>query len=148
MYKKILIATDGSELAGRAVEDGLKLAKVVEADVLIVTVTEIWSAFAAASEANQRNYDAVSAYEEAEKHAAEETLRAATDRAASMGVTSDTRHVSDRRPSEGILEIARLEDCDLIVMASHGRRGIQKVLMGSQTSEVIALTDRPVLVIR
>ncbi len=148
MYKRILIATDGSELADRAVEDGLRLAKAIEARVVVVTVTEIWSAVEAASEAERRNFDAVGVYEDAAKRAAEETLRRAADLAASMGVAFETRHVSDRRPAEGILDTAKLEDCELIVMASHGRRGLQKVLMGSQTSEVIALSDRPVLVIR
>lgn len=148
MYKKILIATDGSELADLAVEHGLQLASSVGAKVVVVTVTEIWSAFDVASAAEQRNFDAVKIYEDAAKQSAEATLKRATDLAASMGVASETRHVSDRGPAEGILDTAKLEDCELIVMASHGRRGLRRVLMGSQTSEVIALSDRPVLVVR
>lgn len=148
MYKKILIATDGSQLADRAVEQGFGLAKSIGAEILVVTVTELWSPRFAADQAEMGKFNAVEVYENAEKRAADATLKRAGDLAAAQGITADTRHVSDRRPSEGILETAQLEDCELIVMASHGRRGIQKVLMGSQTAEVIALSDRPVLVIR
>lgn len=148
MYKRILIATDGSELAGRAVDHGIQLANTVGAEVVIVTVTEIWSAFEVASEAERRNFDAVKFYESAAQQSADAILNKAKDQATSMGVTAAVRHVSDREPAEGILETAQLEDCDLIVMASHGRRGLRKVLMGSQTSEVIALGQLPVLVVR
>ncbi|NND40925.1 MAG: universal stress protein, partial [Silicimonas sp.] len=54
----------------------------------------------------------------------------------------------DRHPAEGIIEKAELEDCDLIVMASHGRRGVQKMLLGSETAEVISFSEKPVLVLR
>lgn len=148
MYKRILIATDGSELADHAVQQGLQLAKAVKAQAVIVTVTEIWSVFHVASEAERRNFDAVKFYENAAKQSAETILKKAVDISESMGLVTKACHVSDRRPAEGILETAKKEGCDLIVMASHGRRGLQKVLMGSQTSEVIAMGDRPVLVVR
>lgn len=148
MYKNILVATDGSELADRAVDHAIRLAKSVQATVVVVTVTEMWSPLNAAGEAELGNAEAVRYYEDSAKQSADTILKRTSELAASMGVAAEIRHVSDRRPAEGILETAKLEDCDLIVMASHGRRGLQKVLMGSQASEVVSLSDRPVLVVR
>lgn len=148
MYTRILIATDGSELAGKATDHGLRLAKSVSATAVVVTVTESWSAFEMASNIESGKRDAVAAYEGAAKSAALAILEAVAAQAESIGVICETRHVSDQRPAEGILDTAILEECDLIVMASHGRRGIQKMLLGSQTAEVIALSKTPVLVLR
>ena len=148
MYGKILIATDGSELAGKAVEHGLRLAKSVGASVVFVTVTEVWSALEIAEDLEERSLDAVQAYETAAARSAAAILEDATARAETAGVAFETRHVKDRKPAEGIMDTAELEECDLIVMASHGHRGLKKMLIGSQTAEVITLSKRPVLVLR
>ena len=148
MYSRILIATDGSDLAGKAVEHGLQLAKTVNATVVFVTVTEIWSALDMAGDVGRGQFDPVAVYEKAAKHSAQVILEDAAARASSFGVASESRHVSDRKPAEGILETADLEDCDLIIMASHGRRGVKRMLLGSQTAEVTALSNKPVLVVR
>jgi len=148
MYSKILIATDGSELAGEAVEHGLRLAESVGATVVIVTVTEAWSPLEMADDIQAGILDATKVYEDAAARSAKAILEEAANRAASTGVVSETRHVKDRKPAEGIMNTAELEECGLIVMATHGRRGLQRVLLGSQTAEVIALSKRPVLVIR
>ena len=148
MYSKILIATDGSELAGEAVEHGIRLAESVGATVVIVTVTEAWSPLEMADDIQAGILDATKVYEDAAARSAKAILEEAANRAASTGVVSETRHVKDRKPAEGIMNTAELEECGLIVMATHGRRGLQRVLLGSQTAEVIALSKRPVLVIR
>lgn len=148
MYAKILIATDGSELAGKAVEHGLRLAKSVGAAVVFVTVTEVWSALEIAEDLEEGNLDAVQVYETAAARSAAAILEDATARAETAGVVFETRHVKDRKPAEGIMDTAELEECDLIVMASHGHRGLKKMLIGSQTAEVITLSKRPVLVLR
>lgn len=148
MYRKILIATDGSDLAGKAVDHGLELAKAVGADVVFVTVTELWPALGIAADIEGGKLDAVEIYEAAAAQSAQTILEEATKRAAAAEVTCSSRHVKDRKPAEGIMATAELENCDLIVMASHGRRGIQKILIGSQTAEVITLSKRPVLVLR
>ena len=148
MYQKILIATDGSELADVAVEHGVRLAESVGAKVVFLTVTELWSALRMSNEIEQGKLDAVKAYEDAESSTAEAILEGAAAKAAAIGVPSESLHVRDRRPAEGILDTAELEECDLIVMASHGRRGLGKMLLGSQTAEVLALSTRPVLVLR
>lgn len=148
MYSRILIATDGSKLAGHAVEHGLQLAKTVEATVIILTVSELLSSLYMAGDAAFGELDSFKAYEDAAEQSAEDILKGAAEQAATIGVAAETRHVKGRRPAEGILDTAELEDCDLIVMASNGRRGLQKMLIGSQTSEVMALSKRPVLVLR
>jgi nucleotide-binding universal stress UspA family protein len=148
MYQKILVATDGSELAGHAVEHGLQLAQSVGASVVFVMVTELWHALEIARTIEGGKQDAVEIYEDAAAQSAKGVLDDAMARAKAMGVESDSRHVKDRKPAEGIMSVAGEEDCDLIVMASHGRRGIEKMLIGSQTAEVISRGKHPVLVLR
>jgi nucleotide-binding universal stress UspA family protein len=144
MYKHILIATDGSELAGRAVTAGLALAKVLQARVTAVTATEPWSAMVMGEPA------LVFPIEEYEKAAAENAgriLSGVGSSAEDVGVECETVHVNDF-PAEGIVEAAKAKGCDLIVMASHGRRGLSKLLLGSQTTRVLTLSTVPVLVCR
>ena len=144
MYKHILIATDGSELAGRAVTTGLTLAKALKARVTAVTATEPWSAMVTGEPA------LVFPIEQYEKAAAENAARilsGVSTAAKGSGVECETVHVNDF-PAEGIVETAKVKGCDLIVMASHGRRGLSKLLLGSQTTRVLTLSTVPVLVCR
>jgi nucleotide-binding universal stress UspA family protein len=143
MYGHILIATDGSELAQKAVAAGLGLARELKAKVTVVTATEPWSAMATRP-------GLVFPVEEYEKAAAENAARilagvAAT--AAEAGVPCETQHVQEF-PAEGIVETAKAKGCDLIVMASHGRRGLSRLLLGSQATRVLTLSPVPVLVCR
>ena len=144
MYKHILIATDGSELAGRAVTTGLALARTLKARVTAVTATQPWSAMVTGEPA------LVFPIEEYEKAASENAARilyrvsaAAND----AGLECETVRVEDF-PAEGIVETAKAKGCDLIVMASHGRRGLSKLLLGSQATGVLTLSTVPVLVCR
>ena len=132
----------------RRVEHGLALARTVGAEVVLVTVTEMWSALEMSREAGKKILQAIETYEKAEAERARSILTAAAERAEKAGVGWETRHVSDRRPSEGILDAARETDSDLIVMATHGRRGVNRVLLGSQTNEVVTHSETPVLVLR
>ena len=148
MYKKILIATDGSDLAHKAVEHGVNLAKAVGAKVCIVTVTESWSSFVIASGVEFGKTKTVKKFEALAEKGAEKILEGAKDYAETVGVKYKVRHIADRLPAEGILEAAEVEACDLIVMASHGRRGAAAKMLGSQTAEVLANSQKPVLVLR
>src|SRR5262245_58796255 len=144
MYRHILIATDGSELAGRAVAAGLALAKTLQARVTVVTVTEPWSGMVIGEPA------LTFPIEDYEKAAAENAARIrarAAGAAKDAGVACETVRVSDF-PAEGIIATAEDKSCDLIVMASHGRRGLSKLILGSQATRVLALTTVPVLVCR
>jgi nucleotide-binding universal stress UspA family protein len=148
MYKRILIATDGSELAGSAVSHGLALAKVHKAPVSVVTVTDIWSAFAMAHDYDRGKKDPIGEYETMAAAAAKRILDKAGESAKAQGVDCTLVHVKDKHPAEGIIEAAQDVGADLIVMASHGRRGFNRVLLGSQANEVITHSKVPVLIVR
>jgi nucleotide-binding universal stress UspA family protein len=143
MYKHILIATDGSELAEKAVKQGLELAKRLGATVTAVTVTEPWP-IAVADGVMVAN--AIPEYEHAAAQEASRTLAALGEQARKLGVACATVHVADRYPAEGIIELAKARNCDLIVMASHGRRGLAKLLLGSQATRVLTYSTTPVLI--
>jgi nucleotide-binding universal stress UspA family protein len=148
MYEKILIATDGSELANKAVAHGTKLAKEVDASVVFVTVTETWSPYVMAASLEKGDPNPIKHFEASAEKSANEILTVAKAAAESVGVKFETVHVSNSTPAEGIIETAEKTGCDLIAMASHGRRGLDRMLLGSQTAEVLAFSKLPVLVIR
>jgi nucleotide-binding universal stress UspA family protein len=142
MYQHLLIATDGSELAAAAVAQGIELAKRLGARVTIVTVTE------PPGFATLPTPEFLDAYEKAVTEQAASILTAAGERAKEQGVACATLHVRDRFVAEAIGTTASEQHCDLIVMASHGRRGVAKVLLGSETMRVLSLSNLPVLVCR
>jgi nucleotide-binding universal stress UspA family protein len=145
MYKHILIATDGSDLAGKALAQGLSLAKALAAQVTIVTVTEPWATKVTGEAAIAFPF---SEYEKAMAVNATEILSKASAMATQAGVGCSTLHVTERHPVDGILETANARACDLIVMASHGRRGLAQLLLGSQARNVVAHSSIPVLICR
>ena len=148
MYRNILIATDGSELASKAVEQGVALAKTLGAAVIFVTVTEKLSALDMAEQAGLGDPDPIGRYRELTDRTAEAILAAAKAVGEKAGVSMTAVHVGDSVAAEGIISVAEKENCDLIVMASHGRRGLNRLMLGSQTSEVLAHSKVPVLVLR
>ena len=145
MYRNILIATDGSEIARKALHDGLALARALAANVSAVTVTE------SRSESALGEIVFALSVEDFERICVEKAarIRAEVDEAAqAAGVQCRTLHVRNRFPADGILEAAKEEGCDLIVMGSHGRRGIAKLLLGSQATEVLTRAKVSVLICR
>jgi nucleotide-binding universal stress UspA family protein len=148
MYKRILIATDGSDLATKAVNHGIALAKALNVPVTLVTVTEIWSAFNMARMARLGSQNPTVQYEEMAAAAANNILGTASQIAASQGVPCERVHVRDQRPAEGIIATAKDKGCDLIVMASHGERGIDRILLGSQANDVLTHSKVPALIVR
>jgi nucleotide-binding universal stress UspA family protein len=145
MYKHILIATDGSDLAGKAVTAGIELAARLGARVTAVTATQPWSAMMLGEPA------ALSfPIEDYEKAAAEDAGRILTgvaEAARKLDVPCETTHVNDF-PAEAIVATAKARNCDLIVMASHGRRGVARMLLGSQALAVLTQSTVPVLICR
>jgi nucleotide-binding universal stress UspA family protein len=148
MYKHILIATDGSELAGRALEHGLALAKKVNASVTLVTVTEQWSPFDMAHKAREGVSEPTRQFEKMAADSANAILTSAEQYAKKAGVDCDRVHIPDQNPADGIVAVAENKRCDLIVMASHGRRAVKRMLLGSHVSEVLARSAVPALVVR
>jgi len=147
MYKHVLIATDGSELGSRGLEHGLRVAAATGAEATIVTVTEPWQSV----DAGQVWGGSANLLEEYRTHAREAATRileAAAKRASELGVVHHIHYVADAYPSDAILEAAGERGADLIVMASHGRRGLNRLLLGSQANAVITHSQIPVLVVR
>ncbi|MDX2155412.1 MAG: universal stress protein [Hyphomicrobiaceae bacterium] len=145
MYKHILIATDGSELAHKAVAQGLSLAKALGSKVTIVTVTEPWTAVVPGEMGMAFPVDD---YEKTAADSAAGILAAVRKEAESSGVACEVVHMADQYPAEGIITTAKSKGADLIVMASHGRRGLSRLLIGSQTNQVVVHSEIPVLVVR
>jgi nucleotide-binding universal stress UspA family protein len=145
MYKHILIATDGSDLALKAVEQGLALGKALGASMTAVTVTEPWAAVLPAEMAIGFSIDA---YQEAAAARTAWILSDVAKRAEAAGVKCETIHVKEQFPAEGIVATAIERNCDLIVMASHGRRGLKRILLGSQAINVVTQTTVSVLICR
>ena len=149
MYKNILIATDGSDLAGKGLDHGLRLAKALGAKVRVITVSEPWFPLAVDPYGYYAHDDAqLSAIRKSAARAADAILRAATTSAETLGVPCETVYEATGHPAEAIVKFAQEDAADLIVMASHGRRGIRRMLLGSQTSQVLAHSPIPVLVVR
>lgn len=148
MYKHLLIATDGSELAGRGVEQGLTLANQLGAKVTILSVTQPLGPDVVEAAKTGGVGDPVSLYEQKMDERVAEICKPIEARARELGVDLEVVRETDDSPAEAIVRTAKLNHCDLIVMSSHGRRGLSKVLLGSQTSEVLIHTTIPVLVIR
>lgn len=145
MHNHLLIAFDGSELALEALKEGIGLAKKLGARVTIVTVTEPWQSVMIGGTGvgfPVEDYDA------ANVKWATETLAAGKAVAAEAGLEADTVHVKDSYPADGIIATAERLGCDLIVMASHGRRGVSRLLIGSQANDVVTHSSVPVLIWR
>ena len=150
MYKNILLSTDGSEVARKGIEHGLALAKAVNAKAMVITVTEALPVYYGSghasgwvpTEAEIQRFDA------ANKEHAGKVLDEARSMAEQLGVSAEVLHVPNAHPATAIIEAAKSGGCDLIVMASHGRRGLKKLLLGSQTSEVLVNGSVPVLVVQ
>lgn len=152
MYAHILIATDGSQLADKGLEHGLALAKELGAKVTILTVSEPFPRYEMAEDlplaGAPPKLDAHHGFSRACRQAAHGILARARGMADLAGVPAETIHVDDARPAEAIVETAQYEKCDLIVMASHGRRGVGRLFFGSQTVETLTHSSVPVLVVR
>ena len=148
MYKNILIATDGSELASQGLTHGLELAKALNVPATVVTTTKVWSTIEMAHQVEGNSVNPLEQYEKFRAEQAQEILSSAETVAKNLGVSCDYVHVKDRHPADGIIETAAEKGCDLIVMASHGWRGIKQVLLGSVASEVLAHSKVPVLIVR
>jgi nucleotide-binding universal stress UspA family protein len=148
VYKRILIATDGSALAKKAEGTGLELAKTLNAEAIAVTVTEPAEALSMSALAERTMSNPIGNYEECVRAAVNRIFFRVGETAMRVGIACRTLHVKDKYPADGIVETARENGCDLIVMSSHGRRGISGVLIGSQATKVVSLSDGPVLICR
>ena len=149
MYKHILIATDGSIVSEKGVDHGLALAKALGSKATVVLVTKPFPMEGMVDVTGwvPGDNDRIR-YENSQKEFADTVFATARKSADKAGAQADYVQVSDHSPAEGILDTAKKQGCDIIVMASHGRRGVSRLLLGSQTAEVVHHSTIPVLVVR
>lgn len=145
MYSHILLTTDGSELADRAVADGVALATALKAKVTVLCVIQpvhtvapsvVMVALPSAE------------YQKGAEEYADAALRRAEAVAVDKGLECEKERIASEQPWQAIIEVARSKGCDLIVMGSHGRSGIGQLVLGSQTQKLLSHSSLPVLVTR
>lgn len=147
MFKHILLPTDGSKLSRKAVKRGIDLARKNKARVTALHVLPefklmVDDGFTMISPALKKRFD------DEGRARAEKLLGEIASEARARGVRCATVCVAGDSPYQQIISVARKHKCDLILMASHGRRGISSLLLGSETSKVLLHTRIPVLVVR
>ena len=144
MYKHILVPTDGSDITAKAVESAVAMAKLCGARLSTISVKEPFP-YSAISEMQpvppQEFFDA-------QERIASERVKKVAAAAEAAGLSCSAYTVEALHAWEAILDLAKAQGCDLIVMASHGRRGVQALLLGSETSRVLTHSTVPVLVVR
>jgi nucleotide-binding universal stress UspA family protein len=144
MFKRILVPTDGSDITTKAVDTAVKLAQVHGAQLLTLSVMEPFP------------YSAVSEIQpvppqefiDAQQRVATQRVEAVCAAAAAQGLACKGHTVEGLHAWEAILDHAKAEGVDLIVMASHGRRGVAALLLGSETQKVLTHAELPVLVVK
>ena len=145
MYTRILLPTDGSEASERAIRSGVDFARSVGAEVVAMTATPEFHTFTANADMLEQTGDE---YLSASRAQGQQLLDQVAAVARDAGVPCSTVQVVSDEPYEAIISAARDKLCDLIVMASHGRRGIKGLLLGSETQKVLVHSAIPVLVHR
>lgn len=144
MFKRILVPTDGSDITAKAVDTSIQLAKSVGAQLYTISVKEPFP-YSAISEMQptppQEFFDA-------QERIATKRVQTVVEMSQKAGVPCQSHTVEALHPWEAIIEHAKRMECDLLVMASHGRRGVSALLLGSETQKVLTHTKVPVLVVR
>ena len=147
MFRNILVPTDGSALSLRAVRQAVQFAREQKARVTGLHVVRAFEA-GMTDDASVLHYLSPEQYAVRSRAVAQKHLAAVKEAAAAAGVRCELVQASGDYPFEEILRTAQRKKCDLIYMASHGRRGIARLLLGSETSKVLAHSTIPVLVCR
>ena len=145
MFKHILVPTDGSRLSEKAVRHAVEFARELKAKVTTLHVIPKFHTFTYAVEMLDMSAEE---YEKTGAEHAQRYLRFAQRVAKSAGVECAVAHASGDQPYKEIIKAAQKNGCDLILMASHGRRGIEGFLLGSETQKVLTHSRTPVLVYR
>jgi nucleotide-binding universal stress UspA family protein len=144
MTSRVLVATDGSSRSQRATQIAIGLAKALGGSLVGCTATPPYPYYGL----GEVLPDSEAQYQAAASAAATERLTAIERAARDAGVPCTTVIQEQQHPHRAILQVAQENDCDLIVMASHGRGEVSALFIGSETQKVLAFADRPVLVVR
>lgn len=145
MFKHVLVATDGSQLSEKAALNAVQLAKSMSARLTAVTASTPFHVFATDA---VMVTDTEDVYNEECKRRAEKYLGVVKTAAESSGLSFEGIRVFHDHPYAAIIDTASNRGCDVICMASHGRRGIAALVMGSETMKVLAHSKVPVVVWR
>ncbi|KNZ32742.1 MAG: universal stress protein UspA [Methylibium sp. NZG] len=144
MYQRILVPTDGSDITAKAVKTAVSLAQSLGARLYTICVKEPFP-YSAISEMQptppQEFFDA-------QERIAAKRVQAVVDTCNAAGVPCEAHTVEALHPWEAIIDHAQRQQCDLVVMASHGRRGVAALLLGSETQRVLTHSQVPVLIVR
>lgn len=144
MFKRILVPTDGSEITAKAIDTAIELAKSVGAGLYTLSVKEPFP-YSAISEMQptppQEFFDA-------QERIASKRVQAVVEQSQQAGLACHAHTTEALHPWEAIIEHAKRMECDLLVMASHGRRGVSALLLGSETQKVLTHSKVPVLIVR
>jgi nucleotide-binding universal stress UspA family protein len=144
MFKRILVPTDGSEITAKAIDTAIGLARSTGAELYTISVKEPFP-YSAISEMQptppQEFFDA-------QERIAMQRVAAVAEASRQAGVPCQSHTVEALHPWEAIIDHAKRMDCDLLVMASHGRRGVSALLLGSETQKVLTHSKVPVLIVR
>lgn len=145
MFKHLLLPTDGSQLSEAAIHKGVQFAKSINAKVTGFYVLPEFHLFTYRTEMLE---DTKEQFARDSRAHAEQFLAVIEMAAKAAGVACDTAFATSDHPHEAIIQAAEEKSCDLIVMASHGRKGVQGILLGSETHKVLTHSTLPVLVYR
>lgn len=144
MFTRILVPTDGSELSIKAARGAIQMAKHLNARIVGMTVVEPY-AYTTLSEYRP---ESAGEYEQGADAMARERLAPIESEAKAAGVAVETTVARSFSPFEAIIDIAKRRQCDAIFMASHGRKGLSAILLGSETQKVLTHSTIPVMVYR
>lgn len=142
MFKHILLPTDGSECAQRALRQGAELARAIGAQVTVMTAMEHFPRGIMGSAYRPEDGQ----QHDMAREIAEQRLNEATELLAGLGLHCHRIVTREQPVHQGILEAARTCGADLIVMGTHGMSALDRLLVGSETQRVLARTEIPVLV--
>ena len=148
MYKHILLPTDGSKLSAKAVKQGIQFAKSIGAKVTALHVTPLYrtmmeDGFVAPAAATFRKR-----FEDESLKRSKAVLEGVRVEAMAAGIKCEGVSIAGDLPYDAIIKQAKKAKCDLIMMASHGRKGLSSILLGSETAKVLTHSTIPVLVVR
>lgn len=144
MFNHILLATDGSDLAEKALPYAIEIGKKFNAKITAVTVIDLYP-YIGAIEVMPVGMDV---WQDEVRKQAEAALQRVRDRLQAAGLSCDTVVQEDAQAWRGLLAVADKQGCDVIILASHGRGGVGSALLGSQTARVLSHSKLPVLVVR
>lgn len=147
MFRNILVPTDGSALSRKAIKKAVALAKATGARITGFHVAPAYN-FNVYADYIPPDFILPKEFETRARKVAARHLELVKKECSASGVTCATYHVCSDFPADAIVKTAKKYKCDLIAMASHGRSGLTKLLLGSETQKVLANTSIPVLVLR